>query len=299
LTCRSDRPTANPELRIGVSGWAYAGWRDGFYPKNLPQRCELAYAASVFNAIEVNGTFYRLQKPATFAAWAEQTPEHFVFALKAPRFITHTLRLRDAEVPLANFLASGVLRLGAKLGPILWQLPPTLHFDKDVLAAFLALLPHDTPSAAACARRHDHHLPAPAWLHTDADRPLRHALEIRHESFRDPAFIALLRRHGVALVCADTVEWPLLMDLTADFAYCRLHGSTELYRSGYDDAALDEWAGRIRAWRLGRPMRDGTFAAAPKGRPEPRDVFVFFDNTDKRRAPRDAQTLMRKLGVTP
>ena len=194
--------------------------------------------------------------------------------------------------PLANFIASGLLRLGPKLGPILWQLPPSFRFDRAKLDAFFALLPRDTEAAAACGRRHDHRLKARAWLRPDARRPMRHALEIRHESFRDPAFIELLRKHDIALVCADTVEWPLLMDLTSDFVYCRLHGSRELYRSGYSAAEIARWAGRIRAWRDGKPMRDGTFIGRA-AKPRPRDVFVYFDNTDKLRAPHDAKALMR------
>jgi uncharacterized protein YecE (DUF72 family) len=204
-------------------------------------------------------------------------------------------RLREPTVPVANFLASGPLRLGPKLGPILWQLPPTLRFDAELIDSFLALLPHDTEAAAELAKRHDDRLKARAWLRTDARRPLRHALEIRHDSFRDAAFIELLRRREVALVCADTVKWPLLMDLTADFVYCRLHGSTELYRSGYDDAALDRWAKRVGAWAAGATMRDGEFASSATGKARRRDVFLFFDNTDKLRAPEDAQALMRRL----
>ena len=178
---------------------------------------------------------------------------------------------------------------------MLWQLPPNFQFNPDKLDAFFRLLPRDTHAAAACGRRHDHRLKARAWLRTGPRRQrLRHALEVRHESFRVPEFIDLLRRHDIALVCADTVDWPLLMDLTSDFVYCRLHGSRELYRSGYSAAELGRWARRIRAWRDGKPMRDGTFVGAP-ARAMPRDVYVYFDNTDKLMAPRDAQALMRRL----
>ena len=216
--------------------------------------------------------------------------------MKGPRFITHMKRLRDAKVPLANFLASGVLRLGAKLGPMLWQLPPNFRFDAGKIEEFLEMLPRDTQSAASLARQHDHRLAGRAWLHTDANRPLRHAMEIRHESFRTPDFIALLRRQRVALVCADTVDWPLLGDLTADFVYCRLHGSTELYRSGYDAEALDRWSARIRAWLSGHEAEDLPHVAHPARR-QRRDVFLYFDNTDKRHAPENARELMRLLGV--
>jgi uncharacterized protein YecE (DUF72 family) len=285
------------DIRIGISGWTYAPWRGQFFPKGLPQKQELAYASSLFRAIEINGTFYGLQRPNAYRAWAAQVPDDFLFAVKAPRFITHVKRGRDALVSIANFFASGVLALGPKLGPILWQFPPSFQFDRDRFAEFLGHLPHDTAKASALARRHDDHLKARAWLKTDATRPIRHAVEIRHKSFVDAAFIDLLRAHDVALVCADTVEWPRLMDLTADFVYCRLHGSTELYRSGYDDAALDEWAARIRKWACGKAMHDGDFAAPAHGQARRHDVFVFFDNTDKLRAPTDALTLMKKLGI--
>lgn len=284
------------KIRIGISGWTYPPWRGAFYPEGLPQRKELAYASAHFASIEINGTFYSQQTPATFASWAEQVPDDFVFAVKGPRFITHMKRARDCSAPLANFFASGLLRLGRKLGPILWQFPPNFRFDPDVLGEFFALLPHDTETAARHARNHDHRLKSRAWLKTDEVWPLRHAIEVRHTSFVDAAFIALLRKHDIALVCADTVEWPRLMDLTADFVYCRLHGSTELYRSGYAAEDLDRWADRIRAWATGKTMRDGEFAAAADRSRQPRDVFFYFDNTDKLKAPGDAQTLIRKLG---
>ena len=226
-------------IRIGISGWTYPPWRGVFYPQDLAQKRELSYAASVLNSIEINGTFYALQKPDSFARWAEETPEDFVFSVKAPRYITHIRRLKEAATPLANFLGSGLLRLGAKLGPILWQLPPNFKFDAERLEAFFALLPHDTEEAVAAAKRHDNQIKDRAWLKTDAKRALRHAVEIRHESFRDPAFIALLRKYDVALVCADTPAWPRLMDVTSDFIYCRMHGVEALYASGYDDGALD------------------------------------------------------------
>lgn len=284
-------------IRVGVSGWTYAPWRGNFYPKGLTQKRELAFAASRFPSLEINGTFYGLQRPQVFQRWAEETPDDFVFAVKGSRFITHTRRLRDIEIPLANFLASGILRLGAKLGPLLWQLPPSFAFDPDVIGAFLSLLPRDTEDAARLAARHDARVDGRCETRNDASRPLRHALEIRHDSFRTPAFVDLLRAHGVALVCADTVKWPRLMDLTAAFAYCRLHGSSELYRSRYGDDDLDRWAARVAAWAQGRAMEDGEFASAKRAQRMPRDVFVFFDNTDKLHAPQDARRLMERLGL--
>jgi uncharacterized protein YecE (DUF72 family) len=288
-------------VRIGISGWTYAPWRGVFYPKGLPHKRELEYAASRFPTVEINGTFYGMQRPDAFAEWAEAVPDDFVFAVKAPRFITHMRRLHDAATPLANFIASGLLRLGAKLGPILWQLPPNFRFDAERIEEFLRLLPHDTGAAARLGHRHDDRLKTPAWLKMDAERRLRHAFEIRNETFRTSAFVDLLRKYDVALVCADTVEWPLLMDLTSDFVYCRLHGSEELYVSGYDDAALDAWAARVATWAKGGEPADATRidGAGPKG---VRDVFVYFDNDAKVRAPFDALALTervdRLLGTT-
>jgi uncharacterized protein YecE (DUF72 family) len=187
-----------------------------------------------------------------------------------------------------------LLRLGPKLGPILWQLPPNFRFDAERIDAFLKLLPHDTVAAARLGRKHDDRLKASAWLKADAERPMRHAFEIRHESFRNRAFIDLLRRHDVALVFADSVEWPRLMDITSDFVYCRLHGSEQLYASGYDDAALDDWAQRVVAWaRGGDPDHAGHVDGTARRRM--RDVFVYFDNDAKVRAPVDAVGLVRRV----
>ncbi|HXM93384.1 MAG TPA: DUF72 domain-containing protein [Candidatus Dormibacteraeota bacterium] len=283
-------------VRIGISGWVYKPWRGVFYPEKLTHKRELAHAASIFNSIEINGTFYSLQRPESFARWAEETPEDFVFSVKGPRFITHILRLKEVQTPVANFLASGILRLGRKLGPILWQFPPSFKFAPERLEAFLKLLPHDTEAASALARRHDKHVSGRSALTSDAKRPLRHSIEIRHKSFVTPEFIDLLRTHNVALVCADTVEWPRLMDLTSDFVYCRLHGSEVLYASGYDDQSLDQWATRVVAWARGQEPADAERVIkndAPKR--AARDVFVYFDNDAKVRAPFDAQGLTARI----
>jgi uncharacterized protein YecE (DUF72 family) len=286
-------------VRIGISGWTYAPWRGVFYPKGLPQKQELSYAARHFRSIEINGTFYGLQRPESFARWREETPDDFVFAIKGSRYITHMLKLRNVETPLANFLASGPLRLGPKLGPILWQFPPRMKFDAALFRSFLRLLPHDTGAAERLARRHDARLDGRDWLKSDVEQPLRHAVEIRHDSFRSPEFIELLRECNVALVCADTVQWPLLMDVTSDFVYCRLHGSEELYVSGYDDAALDQWARRARAWARGGEPGDAQRVLGPAKRlRQGRDVYVYFDNDAKVRAPFDADGLIRRLGTT-
>lgn len=280
------------DIRIGISGWNYAGWRGVFYPPKLPHREELAYASRAFRSIEINGTHYSLQRPANFARWADETPADFVFAVKGSRYITHMLKLRNAETALANFFAQGVLRLGPKLGPVLWQFPPRFRFEPERLESFFALLPCDTAVALALARHHDRRLAGRVWLEIDKKRRLRHTVEIRHDSFVDPAFIALLRNYGVALTCADTVEWPLLMDVTADFVYCRLHGSEQLYASGYDAEAIAAWATRVVAWAQGGEPKGGEHASPrPAPRRAQRNVFVYFDNDAKVRAPFDAEAL--------
>ncbi len=281
-------------IHVGLSGWTYAPWRGVFYPKGLRREEELAYAAAHVRSIEINGTFYGMQRPEAFQSWADQVPTDFTFAVKAPRYITHILRLRDAQIPLANFIASGLLRLGCHLGPILWQFPSNFRFDPERIEPFLRLLPHDTGAAATLGRKHDNRLRAPAWLDCEPRRAMRHAFEIRHESFRCQAFIDLLRAYDVALVCADTPEWPRLMDLTSDFVYCRLHGAEELYASGYDNAALDTWAARINAWARGEEPEDAERVGS-KARPRRRDVFVYFDNDKKVRAPANAMELIRRL----
>jgi uncharacterized protein YecE (DUF72 family) len=289
-----ENTTSAGVIRVGISGWAYAPWRGGFYPKEIKREHELAFAADQFRTIEINSTFYAMQRPDAFATWAEQVPADFVFAVKAPRDITHILRLRDPIVPLANFLASGVLRLGVHLGPILWQFPQNFRFDADRIAPFLRLLPQDTAHAAQLARKHDNNLRAPAWLDVDMQRPMRHAFEVRHESFRCPEFIELLRNHDVGLVCTDSVARPPLMDVTSDFVYCRLHGPQDLYASGYDNAALDEWGRRCKAWSRGEEPVDAE-RVGPRARPRKRDVFVYFDNDNKVRAPANAMELVRRL----
>lgn len=290
--------TKRGTVRIGISGWTYAPWRGIFYPKALTQKRELGYAAGIFPSIEINGTFYGLQRPEAFGRWREETPDDFVFAIKGSRYITHMLKLKHIETALANFFASGVLRLGPKLGPILWQFPPQMKFDPERFRAFLEILPRTTTEAENLARLHDDRLDDRAWLTCDVAQPLRHALEIRDDSFRDPGFVALLRDHGVALVCADTVDWPLLMDVTADFVYCRLHGSEELYVSGYDDRALDRWAARVHTWADGGEPKDADRVLEPtKPLITGRDVYVYFDNDAKVRAPIDAQSLMRRLAL--
>lgn len=272
-------------IRVGISGWRYAGWRGDFYPRGLPQRAELGYVAERLTSVEINGSFYALQRPESYAAWRDSTRADFGFAVKGGRFITHLKKLLGVETALANFYASGVLGLGAKLGPLLWQLPPQLAFEPSRVEAFLAGLPRTAGELAVLAAGHDAKLPPDRALTTapDPGHPVRHAVEVRHASFRDPRYLRLLRRYGVSSVVADTAgRFPYLEEITADLVYIRLHGDTELYASGYSPAALDRWAAKITAWD-----EAGL------------DVWAYFDNDVKVRAPYDAMALSERLGLTP
>jgi uncharacterized protein YecE (DUF72 family) len=287
-------------IRIGISGWRYEPWRGVFYPDELPQRLELHYASRQVSTIEINGSFYSLQRPESYAKWRAEAPENFEFTVKGPRFITHIRRLKEVAEPLSNFLASGLFNLAPKLGPLLWQFPPNFKYDRARMEAFLEMLPHDTERAAALASKHSDWMKERMQLEPGKKRPLRHAIEIRNESFLDESFVDLLRAHNVAFVIAETArKWPMVHDITADFVYMRLHGDQELYEGGYQDKALEKWADRIRAWHRGAEPEDATKiskASAPPARA--RDIYCYFDNTDvKLRAPKDAQTLMRMLGV--
>jgi uncharacterized protein YecE (DUF72 family) len=284
---------------IGISGWRYEPWRGVFYPKDLAQHRELEYASRQLPTIEINGTHYSLQRPECFESWYDATPPGFVFSVKGSRFITHMKRLNDIEKPLANFFASGIFALKEKLGPFLWQFPPNFRFDAAKLAGFFERLPRDTEQALSLARKRDERVKGRCRLSIDACRPLRHAIEIRHESFRDPVFARLLRKYRVALVVADTAgKWPLVEDVTSDFLYVRLHGDTELYSSGYTPEALDEWARRIRAWLAGGEVADARKiepARPAAARRRGRDVYVYFDNDVKVHAPFDAKALIERV----
>ncbi len=284
-------------VRVGISGWTYPGWRGDFYPAGLPQRRELEYASRQMNSVEINGSFYSLQRPSSYRTWAEHTPSDFEFAVKGGRFITHMKKLKDAEVPLANFFASGVLRLAEKLGPILWQLPPQLGFDYDRVAHFLDLLPRDTAAAAALARRRQDRFADRSWTEAEHEGPVRHAFEVRHPSFFTAAFIDLLRDHGAAFVAADSAgTWPYAEDVTADFVYVRLHGAERLYASGYTDAQLDGWARRVETWHAGAEPPDARRVTATAPPPAAaRDVYVYFDNDAEGHAPFDAVRLADRL----
>jgi uncharacterized protein YecE (DUF72 family) len=266
---------------VGVSGWRYKSWRGDFYPAGLVQRRELEYVAEQMTSVELNGSFYSLQRPSTYSRIAEQVPPGFPVAVKGGRFITHLRRLREAEQGLANFFGSGVLALGDRLGPFLWQLPANLPFDHDVVSAFLEQLPRDHAGVAALGARHDDKLRADrAVTEPVVDLPVRHVLEPRHASFGSDEALELLREHGVALVASDSPgTWPCFDADTADFRYVRLHGHTELYASGYSSASLDRWAERIGAWRDAG-----------------QDSYVYFDNDARGHAPHDAVALLRRLG---
>lgn len=266
-------------MRVGTSGWVYPSWRGDFYPAGLRQRDELAHLAGRLTSAELNGSFYSLQRAASYRSWRDQTPEDFVFSVKGGRFITHMLRLVGVETALANFFASGLLALGPKLGPVLWQLPERLTFEAGVLDAFLAALPKSTAEAAELARRHDADKVRDPLTRAEADVRLLHALEFRSPTFQTPEAYAILREHGVASVVADAAtSWPQVEEDTADLRYVRLHGHFELYASGYSSASLDRWAGRCRTW-----------AAAGQ------DVYVYFNNDARGRAPHDAESLLARL----
>jgi uncharacterized protein YecE (DUF72 family) len=289
------------EIRIGMSGWTYVPWRGEFYPKGLPQRRELEYASRQVNSIEVNGTFYGTQKPASFQAWAAATPDDFVFSIKGNQYITHVTRLKDPEMPLANFFASGVLTLGPKLGPFLWQLPPSFKYDAQLLENFFKTLPKDADAASDLAYRHDMKIAGNAAIKAAEGTTLRHALEVRNKSFENEEFIALLRQYNIALVVADTAgKWPFMEDITADFVYVRLHGDKKIYVSGYTEPAIDEWARKVRRWSEGgNPQGTKLIAPAPPAGSKKRNVYVYFDNDVKTRAPFDAISLGKRFGLKP
>lgn len=286
------------ELRVGISGWTYAPWRGVFYPPGLPHKRELAYAAGQLNSIEINGTFYGRQKPASFVRWRTETPDGFLFSIKGPRYLTHVRRLVDVAQPLANFFASGVLALEEKLGPILWQLPPQLGYDRARVEEFLNLLPHDTKDAARLATGHSEWLAGESWMAVRQERPLRHAIEVRNHSFAVPGFVEQLRRHRVALVFADTAgKWPVIEDVTADFCYARLHGDRQIYASGYTDEAIARWADRFRSWREGGEPADARRIHPAPAEQQLRDLYIYFDNDAKVHAPYDAMALAAMLGL--
>jgi uncharacterized protein YecE (DUF72 family) len=291
------------KIMIGISGWRYAPWRGVFYPKGLRQADELAFASRALPTIELNGSFYALQRPTSYAAWYAATPPGFIFSQKGNRYVTHIQRLRDIETPLANVFASGVFNLREKLGPFLWQFPPSFRYDTEQaerIEHFLSLLPRDTEQALTLARHCDSRMQDRSALSIDRKRKLRHAMEIRHDSFIDESFVALLRKYNVALVVADTAgKWPHREDVTADFMYLRLHGEKKLYSGGYSEESLDRWAEAIRAWSRGSQPKQGPRISTTKPpKRASRDIYCYFDNDIKVDAPFDAQRLIDKLGLS-
>jgi len=265
--------TPSGAIRIGIGGWTYEPWRGTFYPDKLPQKGELAYASRQITSIEINGTFYGSQKPETFAKWRDETPDGFVFSLKAPRFATNRTVLADAGGTIARFFAGGVMELKDKLGPINWQLTPTKKFDPADFEAFLKLLPKEVEG-----------------------RTLRHVVEVRHDSFHTPDFVALVREHGVAVAIAAESAYPQIADATAPFVYARIMGTRETAELGYSDAALDLWAARAKAWASGAAA-DGLDCVEPRRADgKARDVYIYVISGHKVRNPAAAMALLRRLG---
>ena len=262
----------NSLIRVGIGGWTYEPWRGVFYPPGTPHKRELDYAASKLTAIEINGTYYSSQKPATFAAWARSVPDGFVFTIKASRFCTNRKVLAEAGESIERFLGQGIVELGDRLGPILWQFMATKKFDADDFGAFLRLLPTSHAGVA-----------------------LRHAVQVRHESFACTEFIALARAANVAIVFADSADYPAIADVTGDFIYARLENAQEPVITGYDDAALDRWAVAVQTWARGGQPSGLPYASTETPARTPRETFVFFINGAKVRAPAGAMALIERL----
>jgi uncharacterized protein YecE (DUF72 family) len=259
-------------IRAGIGGWTYEPWDETFYPADLPKKSQLNYASRQVTAIEINGTFYRLQKPAVFAKWRDDAPEDFVFSIKAPRYLTYRKVLSEANDSVPRFLGSGLSELQQKLGPILWQLPPSLRFDAADIGAFLEVLPRTLDGL-----------------------PLRHVLEVRHKSFVDPAYVELAKKHSVATVFAHTDEFPNLADVTGDFVYARLRKAVETEPTGYSKPDLQAWSARAKLWADGGVPDDLPYVTDGKPPKQARDVFIFFINGAKERAPAAAQHLLTLL----
>lgn len=278
-------------IRLGTAGWVFEPWRKGYYPEGLKQKDELAYSSARLGNIEINATFYSHQKASSFENWAAQTPHGFVFTVKGHQLVTHIKRLKDVELPLANFFASGVMALGEKLGPFCWQLPGNAKYDPERMGTFLSLLPQTPEALVELAQKTDYGK-NPPYLDASGISRVCHAIEVRHESFADERFIAQLRAHNVAMVVADTADWPYT-DQTADFSYARLQGAPGKESYSVEERAVR--AGWLRDWSEGRPGDGPRVAAAAEG--APRDVFAFFVSTDKEHAPDNARAVMAELGL--
>lgn len=264
--------TAASRIRVGIGGWNFAPWRNNFYPAGLVQRRELEFASRQLRAIEINGTYYGAQKPATYAKWAAETPEGFVFSLKAPRYVTESKRLADSARGIEGFVFGGLAEFGHRLGPVLWQLSPTRPFDADDIAGFLDKLPRELNG-----------------------RPMRHVLEVRHASFEDPRYVALARAHRIPTVFTDSPDYPSLADLTGDFTYARLMRSQSQLDTGYPAQALDDWSKRAHRWAEGADLPELPHVAEPVAVGEPRDVFIYFISSAKERNPAAAMALQQRV----
>ncbi|HEY0330121.1 MAG TPA: DUF72 domain-containing protein [Rhodopseudomonas sp.] len=260
------------KIHIGIGGWTFAPWRGVFYPEKLPHAKELGYAASQLSSIEINGTFYGSQKPESFRKWAREVPDGFVFSLKGPRFVTNRKVLAEAGDSIDRFYRSGVLELGERLGPVLWQFAPTKKFDAADFARFLDLLPRQGEG-----------------------RTLRHVVEVRHDSFCVPEFVSLLRQHGVPVVFSEHATYPAIADVTGDFVYARLQKGKETVNTGYPPKALDAWSERLRLWAKGGEPPDLPKVDKAKAKKQPRDVFAYVIHEAKLRAPAAAMALIERV----
>ena len=284
------------KVRIGTSGWSYDSWRGDFYPSDLRRGRELQYISRRLDTVEVNGSFYSLLRPETYESWYSEVQDGFVFAIKGSRFITHNKKLVDVETPLANFLASGVLALRERLGPIVWQLSDALRFEANRIEGFLGMLPHDLKEALRLARKHDHRVEGRSYLRVERNHRIRHAIEVRNESFFVPEFVRIARRTGTAIVFSDAADWPYIEEVTAGFVYVRLHGHTETYASGYSGKSLDAWSERLQTWHRGdQPTGAHTITDLNPPQRQERDVYVYFDNDQRGRAPHDACDLVDRI----
>jgi uncharacterized protein YecE (DUF72 family) len=286
------------EIRVGMSGWTFAPWRGHFYPKKMVQKKELEYASRQVNSIEINGTFYSLQKPKTFQSWYDQTPEDFVFAVKAPQFITHVLRLKDSFEPLCTFLGSGLLCLKKKLGPILWQFPPNVTLKDDRFEKFIKLLPQDSNHAAELSKNHSSKIEGRAWTEAGGDYRIRHAFEFRHSSFQNRDFIEMMKAYSIAVVIADSAKKsPYFEDLTSDFVYVRMQGENLDFEKGYTDLALKEMAYRVKTWSSGSQVKDAKCVSDLSPFPGEKDIFLYFNNDEKINSPHDAVKMIKLLKI--